>query len=36
MVKKRSDGWMHSAFVTLEKCWNGIEEKIPEISRSSE
>ena len=31
--------WMHSArwmderVVTSEKCWNGIEEKMPEISR---
>ena len=28
-----STRWMDERVVTLEKCWNGIEEKMPEISR---
>ena len=25
--------WMDERVVTSERCWNGIEEKVPEISR---
>ena len=28
-----STRWMDERVVTSEKCWNGIEEKMPEISR---